>query len=126
MNDFLLSTPIAPGTTPWTTPTTDVPATTARSRVIGRMSARSDGDWESLNDTAVALMSRRILALVDGKVTADEVSTHGGLFSGQCFRLADSVRLIFAMVDSHRTAVPGRCLIELVSRVGPLTSTAET
>lgn len=51
------------------------------------------------------VMAGRVHAVVDREVPADQISSHGGLFAGQEFGLADFIGLVFTVIDPDDTSV---------------------
>lgn len=51
------------------------------------------------------VMPRRVHAVVDGEIAADQVRAHGGVFAGYRRRGTGCVRLVLAVVDPHDAAV---------------------
>lgn len=51
------------------------------------------------------VMAGRVHAVVDGEVSADQISSHGGLFAGEEFGLADFIGLVLAVIDPDDAGV---------------------
>jgi hypothetical protein len=63
-----------------------------------------NGSGNSLHNSSV-VMANRILAIVDGKVAADEVGSHGGILLGQVLCGIVCIRLVFAVVHCDDTSI---------------------
>lgn len=79
-----------------------------------------------MNDTPFTLVARRVHAIVDREVAADEVSTHGRVLTRERIRLVHCVGLVLAMIDPYCTAVPCRRLVEFVPGFRPVTPAAKS
>ena len=70
-------------------------------------------------------MSRRIHAIVDRKVAADQVGTHGGVFTSEEIASIGGIRLVFTVVDPSHANIPSACAIALIVRLWPLAPSTE-
>lgn len=71
------------------------------------------------------LMSRRVHTVVDRKVAADQVCTHGGTLAGQRLVAADTVCSVLAVVDTNRAGVSAVAYVCVVDWFGPIATAAE-
>lgn len=72
------------------------------------------------------IMSRRVHAVVDGEIAADQVRAHRGVFPRRRRRPAHVVGLIFPVVDPHcADVVLRRDLGYFVCWFGPVAAAAE-
>lgn len=70
-------------------------------------------------------MSRRIHAVVDREVAADQVCTHGGALARERLIAADTVRSVLAVVDPHSAGVSAVAYVCIVDWFGPIAPAAE-
>lgn len=70
-------------------------------------------------------MARRVHAVVDGKVAADEVGTHSGALPGQRLIAADTVCSVLTIVDAYSACVSAVAYIGIVDWFGPVAATTE-
>ncbi len=70
-------------------------------------------------------MAGGVHAVVDGKVLADEVGAHGGVFAGEKLALVEGVGLVFAVVDAGDAGVAGAGAVGLVHGLGPLAAATQ-
>lgn len=73
-------------------------------------------------------MAGRVHAVVDGEVPADQISSHGSLFAGQEFGLADFIGLVFAVIDPDDAGVScaGATVYLFVKGLWPTTTATKT
>lgn len=69
-------------------------------------------------------MPWRIHAIIDRKITADQVCTHGSVFTGQDLRFISGAGLVLAVVDAGNAGIAESRAIGFVGRLGPLATSA--
>ena len=113
----------------WTTLSAPAPAAgrSVRSVIIiavGPAALTSNCHWSPLCGAAILVPWKH--AIIDGKVAADQVRSHGGIFHSKTLILVASIRLVFAIVDSYHTpdAIPSHD--RLISWFRPLSALAKT
>lgn len=77
-------------------------------------------------DNAAMVVAGRVHAVVDGKVPANQVGSHGGVFARQCLGLPDGVGLVFPVIHAHDARVARGSAKWLVKRLRPAATSAET
>lgn len=70
-------------------------------------------------------MARRIHAVVDGEVAADQVGSHGRALAGERLIAADIVGSVLAVVDPHGAGVSAVAYVCVVDWFRPIAPTAE-
>ena len=60
----------------WAAFDTRIAATRARHGVIRQTTSSTNGDWQALDNAATSLVTRRVHAIVDGEIAADEIGSH--------------------------------------------------
>lgn len=70
------------------------------------------------------IVAGRIHSVIDGKVPADQISTHGRVLTRKHFACVRCVRLIFPVVDTRHTGKASTGAIGFVVRFGPFPSAA--
>jgi hypothetical protein len=88
-------------------------------------SSLANGYGDPLYDPAV-VVARRILPIIDGEVTTDEIGPHGCIFPSQGIRVANNIRLVLAVVDTNNAGVSRSAGVGFVDRLRPVTASAET
>lgn len=78
---------------------------------------------KSLQDCP-GVVAGRIHSVIDGKVPADQISTHGRVLTGKHFACVGGVRLIFPVIDTRHTGKASTGAIGFVVRFGPFPSAA--
>ena len=71
-------------------------------------------------------MTSRIHPIVDTEVTADQVSTHGGILACKHFVTIGCVGMVFAIIDANNAGITRVRRVRLVQGLWPLTTLAKT
>ena len=71
------------------------------------------------------VMARRVHAVINGKVAADEVGTHSGALAGQRLVAADTVCSVLTVVDTYGACVSAVAYIGIVDWFGPVAAATE-
>lgn len=83
----------------------------------------ADGDGNALDDASV-VVTNRVHAVVDGKIAANEISAHRGVFTRQGIRFVVGVGLVLAVIDPHHTLEASTRGVGFVEGVRPTSSPA--
>jgi hypothetical protein len=94
-------------------------------RVAGLLSASTNGDRHALGNATVIVTSR-ILSIVEGKVSADQVSPHGGIFLSKNFILTNGVCLVLSVVHPDNASIARRTRERFIGWFRPAAATAQT
>ena len=84
----------------------------------------SDSNRYALQHASL-LVSRRVHAIIDGKVTTNQVGTHGSVFTCQDFRFVRCACLVFAVIDAGNASIAGPGAVGLVHGLRPLAASAQ-
>jgi len=87
--------------------------------------SRANRYRDTLHDSSV-VMASRVHAIVDGEITTNQVRAHCRVLAGKHLCLADSVCLVFAIIDAHHAGVASGTGVSFVQRVRPAAASAET
>jgi hypothetical protein len=106
-------------------PTPSTTGGSIRIVAIASLSPLANGDWDALQDSAV-VMASRVHSVVEGEISAYQIRAHSSVLLSHFLRVADGVRLIFAIVDAHNTGVACRRRVGFVQGIRPAATAAET